>query len=219
MPSPTDQSVDIDATVIEQIDRYIQNHIFENYFSVATNAASAEEKLRELVQREDKTFIISTGYDHVREVETISELYSAPEVAGFAWFGIYTAEEINEFSPVPAESLYPSVDFPAGVLRHVSVLEEYQMTTVVARLLVQSLEGLLEMDSDVILGFFLQSGDNSRNLAELVDGTTVDELELGQLDNFRCSRCDTETECECTIACIRVDVNDQLRERLSEWTE
>lgn len=201
-----------DATVIEQIDRHIQNHIFENYFSVATNAGSAEEKLRELVQRDDKNLIISTGDDDVTEVETVSELYRSPEVAGFSWFGIYTAAEINEFSPVPAESLYPSVDFPTGVLRHVSVSEEYQMTTVVAWLLVQSLESLLEMDVDVILGFFLQSPDNSRNLAELVDGTTVDELDVADLDNFKCSNCDTKTECECTIACFRVDVNDQLRE-------
>lgn len=215
MSPPTNQSSDTNANVIEQINRIVQDHVFDDYFSAATNAADAEKKLRELVQRDDKTLIISLGEDQVTEVETVSELYRSPEVAGFAWFGTYTAKEINEFSPIPVESIYPSVDFPVGLFRHISVLEEYQMTTVATRLFKQSLEEVIEMDVDVIVGFFLQSPTTSRNLAKLVGGTTVDEIDLVDLDELACARCETETECECTIACVRVDVNDQLRERLA----
>lgn len=139
-------------TVVEQIDQIANQELIPDYFENWTAGGDAETALRNRVSREDRTLLVVTGDKTVTEVTSTETLFESIEVVGFAFFGLYTSDEMKEYMKVPFEDVFDESDFPAGHARNVTIRSEHHGSVATIRLARQIKAKMMSLDTDVLVG-------------------------------------------------------------------
>lgn len=190
--------------VFERIESIANSQIIPNYFEVfdtTTSDGDAETALRNRIERDDRYLLVCDEDKQVRTVESTEFLYQTTEVLGFAFFGKYSAEEMDQYTAVPISDVYDTDDFPAINLRNLTIRESSQGTSVTVRLTRRLGEIIHGLEADVFVSFVrISDRSNVASFLESRGATRVAEYEDYPV-TWDCPFC--EETCECLYAFYR----------------
>lgn len=191
-------------TVAEQIEEIANQQLEPGYLSKRMASGDAEAAIRKRIDRDDRVLLVCYSDETIAEVNESEVLSQTDKVLGFAFFGMYTVEEMDEDMAVPVDEVFSREDFPVGKFRTLALREEAQGGDITSPMLSRVIEGLYELGQDVWVALLWNRHDvKTPEYIEDFGAELVREYE-DYYDDWTCAICGSD--CDCTFMYYRMEV-------------
>lgn len=192
-------------TLVDQIESIANQELEPDYFQKRTREGTAEAAMQARIERDDRKLLVCYADESITEIENPEALYRTDEILGFAFFGTYTADEMDAYMEVPLEQVFVPDDFPAGHFRNLTIRGDAQGGPISSRMIGRIIEGLYELGQNVLVVLLRDRHDiDTPDYAEDFGAEQVGAFE-NYFDDRICTIC--ESDCECTFVFYKMEIS------------